>query len=111
LRWLVAGWKGPAKIEGETSEWEVGAGSWEVSTAGITKEEVGARGRKGEGEVIGGPGEGGEEVGWDESSPSTTGEVDTAISREEGEAVECVEVGSCKKVMEGGPLKGSSHAL
>jgi hypothetical protein len=37
--------------------------------------------------------------------------VNTAISWEEGEAVECVEVGPCKEVVERGPLKGASHAL
>lgn len=108
---MVAGRKGPSEVEGGVGEGEVGAGDGVVGYAGIAEEEGSVRRWEGDGEIIWSPWERGEEVGINEGGAGTSGEDDAVMAWEKGEAMEGVEVGSGEKIVEGGPLKGSGHAL
>jgi hypothetical protein len=101
----------PSQIERDSKGGQIGAGGRGVWRTGITEEDRAVRRGKGDGKVVWGPGECSEGVGFEEGSPGAPRKSDGVVGGQVWEAVEGIEEGAGKEVVECCPLEGSSHAL
>jgi hypothetical protein len=108
----AVGWgDNPAEVERDSKGGEIGAGGRWMWKTSITEEDGGIRRGKGDGEVIGGPRECSKGVGLEEGSSGAPRKSDRVVGGQVWEAVEGIEEGAGKEVVECSPLEGSSHAL